>query len=56
MNACLKVRPARSFTCFLTVLLAMSPGVSNAIDETDSFALLVETLESSDEPCDWLGI
>ena len=50
MNACLKVRPARSFACFLTVLLAISPGVSNAIDETDSFALLVETLESSDDP------
>lgn len=36
--------------CLLTLLLALSPGVSNAMDETDSFALLVETLESSKTP------
>ena len=40
----------RSITCVLTLVLALTPGVSNAFDETDSFALLVETLESSDDP------
>ncbi len=43
-------RPARWVACVLTLLLASPPGVSNAIDETEPFALLVETLESSDDP------
>ncbi len=40
----------RSFAFSLTLVLALTPGVSNAIVETEPFALLVETLESSDDP------
>jgi putative heme-binding domain-containing protein len=50
MKVCQKRRSAKSFAYLLTLLLTMSPGVAGAVDETDSFALLVETLESSDDP------
>jgi putative heme-binding domain-containing protein len=50
MNICSIKSPSRPFACLLTLLLAMCPGVSDAMDETEPFALLVETLESSDDP------
>lgn len=50
MNVCPKRRLARAFAYLLTSLLVSSPGVSNAFDDTEPFALLVETLESSKTP------
>lgn len=50
MNVYLKRRLARAFAHLLTLLLVSSPGVSNAFDDTEPFALLVETLESSKTP------
>ncbi len=49
MNACPNNRLARSLACLLTLLLAICPGVSHAMDDTEPFDLLVETLESSDD-------
>ncbi|HIF31179.1 MAG TPA: c-type cytochrome [Planctomycetaceae bacterium] len=39
-----------SYTYFFTFLLACYPQVSTAIDESDSLALLVETLDAADDP------
>ena len=39
----------RSFAFSLTLVLALTPVVSNAIDEIEPFDLLVEVLESSDD-------
>ncbi len=50
MNACRKRHPARWVACVLTFVLVSTPSVSDAVDETEPFALLVETLESSDDP------
>ena len=50
MNVYLRDCRARSFACLLTLCLASSPGVANGTDETEPFALLVETLESSKTP------
>ncbi len=47
MNVYPKTLRTRFFAYLLTLLLASSHGVSNAIDETEPFALLVEMLESS---------
>lgn len=49
MNARPRSRLATAFACLMTLLLAIWPNVSDAMDETDPFALLVETLESSDD-------
>lgn len=40
----------RCFASGLMLLLGASPGLYGAIDETDSLAVLVETLASSDDP------
>ncbi len=50
MNAYLEKPRMRSFAFSLTLVLALTPGVSSATDETEPFALLVQTLESSDNP------
>ncbi len=50
MNFCLRRRPARAFAYLLTFLLVSTSGVSSALDDTEPFALLVETLESSKTP------
>jgi len=50
MNLGPKRNRAKMYACLLTVLLALSPRVSGAMDETNSFVLLVETLQSSDDP------
>lgn len=54
MNDCSINRPRRSFTYTFTYLLplilALAPGVCHAVDHIDPFALLVETIASSDDP------
>ncbi|MEM9644767.1 MAG: c-type cytochrome [Planctomycetota bacterium] len=42
------IQSPRSFAFLLTVFLSLCPGVSDAVDESDSFDLLVETLEGSE--------
>lgn len=50
MNAWPVRRPSRWAACVLTFCLASPASVSNAIDETAPLALLVQTLESSEDP------
>ncbi|MEO1618373.1 MAG: c-type cytochrome [Planctomycetota bacterium] len=50
MNPCPEQRPLRWIPFSLTLVLAFAPGFSCAADDTDPFALLVKTLESSDDP------
>ncbi len=50
MNVCPNTRQMRSFAFVLILLIASSHGVSHAIDENESFTLLVEILESSKDP------
>jgi putative heme-binding domain-containing protein len=40
----------RSFACLFTFFLACCPHVATAIDESESLSLLVETLDSVDDP------
>ncbi|NNJ26373.1 c-type cytochrome [Alienimonas chondri] len=49
MNASFNLSPARASACLLAISLALSPGAADAAEDAEPFALLVETLESSDD-------
>lgn len=50
MYVCPNTRLMRSFAFVLVLLIASTHSISHAIDENESFTLLVETLESSNDP------
>jgi hypothetical protein len=40
----------RTFACLITFLFVCCPHIAEAIDESDSLALLVATLDAADDP------